>query len=404
MRKIAMALMPVIMFAQYSPALTMAAANVSENYYINASTSIQQFELSTQIAEISSRIAQNAVLPGRFSSINTLSDLNALVELTTKLTSALRAPAEARIAAAILTNVNTLTQQMQNISASAVEMRNIATLAASISQFAAQLAQEATLHNSTLNPNNAVLAANNARYALNSVFTERATNASLPINQRLAIQKVVTETIRNNPKLVIDAIDNYSANNKLSDTQSVVIAKSNEIFSENNQLVLGNPNADVTIVEFNDYNCTFCKQLSSVLQEATQLDNNLRILVKESPSFQANSELAAKAAVAAKRQGLYENFRNTLATYSGPINRPALQQIARNIGLDIPTFESDMQNPAIDRYLAKNVALARSLGFTTTPTIIISRNNGVNNRVLSGTITLSELRNAIENVRGRANI
>lgn len=402
MRKIALALMPVVMFAQYSPALTLASNFNTNRLYANELGSVQPFELSTQIAEISARIAQTAVVPTSFSFTSTLSDISTMSSLAAQLTRIVSSPAETRLVTNLTGNINMLTNQMHSMSAENYDLRRIATISTNIAQFAAQVAQSATLQNSTLNPSRAILAATNARNAINRGFYDRTTNLTLPTNQRLAVQKVVAETIRNNPQLIVDTIARYSMNNSVANAQALVRAKSNEIFAENNQLVLGNPNADVTIVEFNDYNCTYCKQMSYVLNQATQADSNLKILVKEAPVFQANSELAAKAAVAAKRQGMYENFRNTLANFTGPINNASIMQIARTIGLDLNTFQADLQNPAIDHYLAKNVELARTLGFTITPTIIISKNNGQFSRVITGALSLPELRTAIAAVRSGA--
>lgn len=402
MRKIALALMPVVMFAQYSPALTLVSKFNTNRLYANELGSVQPFELATQIAEISARIAQTAVVPTSFSFTSTQSDISTMSSLAAQLTSIVSSPAETRLATNLTSNINMLMNQMHSMSAENYDLRRIATISTNIAQFAAQVAQSATLQNSTLNPSRAILAATNARNAINSGFYDRTTNLTLPTNQRLAVQKVVAETIRNNPQLIVDTIARYSMNNSVANAQALVRAKSNEIFAENNQLVLGNPNADVTIVEFNDYNCTYCKQMSYVLNQATQADSNLKILVKEAPVFQANSELAAKAAVAAKRQGMYENFRNTLANFTGPINNASIMQIARTIGLDLNTFQADLQNPAIDHYLAKNVELARTLGFTITPTIIISKNNGQFSRVITGALSLPELRTAIAAVRSGA--
>ena len=238
---------------------------------------------------------------------------------------------------------------------------------------------------------------NKAAYnAPNATESEYAPLTNQQINE---VQRLVNTTISSNPSLIVNTIASYQNTPSNEHAQALIKARSAEIFADNNQLVLGNPNGDITIVEFNDYNCSYCKQMTSTLNQATQADPNLRVLVKESPVLSPESTVAAKAAIAAMRQGQYANFRQLLTRTNAPTTPEFVAQTAQALGLNPIAFNADISNPSVDRYLAKNIALAKDLGLEATPSIIVSKNNGQYSRVITGAICLSQLQSAIADVR-----
>jgi protein-disulfide isomerase len=249
--------------------------------------------------------------------------------------------------------------------------------------------------------NQAQIASTIAARTLPTTYTQTTLSPSLSRE----VRQLVNATIRTNPSIIVDTISSYnSGSTSTNQAQALVRARSSEIFAENNQLVLGNPNGDVTIVEFNDYNCTYCKQMTATINRATQLDPNLRVLVKEAPVATPSSALAAKAAVAAKRQGQYASFRQYMTSANAPATPSLIAQTAQTLGLNQTAFNADLSNPAIDRYLARNIELARSLGFQATPTIIVSTNNGQHSQTVSGTVSLNQLQSLVAAVRNTRTI
>jgi protein-disulfide isomerase len=249
--------------------------------------------------------------------------------------------------------------------------------------------------------NQAQIASTIAARTLPTTYTQTTLSPSLSRE----VRQLVNATIRTNPSIIVDTISSYnSGSTSTNQAQALVRARSSEIFAENNQLVLGNPNGDVTIVEFNDYNCTYCKQMTATINRATQLDPNLRVLVKEAPVATPSSALAAKAAIAAKRQGQYASFRQYMTSANAPATPSLIAQTAQTLGLNQTAFNADLSNPAIDRYLARNIELARSLGFQATPTIIVSTNNGQHSQTISGTVSLNQLQSLVAAVRNTRTI
>jgi len=249
--------------------------------------------------------------------------------------------------------------------------------------------------------NQAQIASTIAARTLPTTYTQTTLSPSLSRE----VRQLVNATIRTNPSIIVDTISSYnSGSTSTNQAQALVRARSSEIFAENNQLVLGNPNGDVTIVEFNDYNCTYCKQMTATINRATQLDPNLRVLVKEAPVATPSSALAAKAAIAAKRQGQYASFRQYMTSANAPATPSLIAQTAQTLGLNQTAFNADLSNPAIDRYLARNIELARSLGFQATPTIIVSTNNGQYSQTISGTVSLNQLQSLVAAVRNTRTI
>ena len=413
MRKLSLlAILPMAMLAQTSNLVANNAIVVHYgNYASNTETFVQATELATEIAQTAAQFAFRTI--NNTLDFKTLSREANLLKQLTKQLSALNKKSSPDLVLNLLTYSNKLIEETKKISNNSFDANVAANTAVMIAQNAAQIAQNIAYATPNQTLQTMALSANDsARFALNAFNSSAMISANSfnnsnrlamnNFNRTDAIQEIVVNTIRSNPQLIVDTIASYSVNINLEKAAKLVKTNSKSIFSENNQLVFGNPKADITIVEFNDYNCTYCKQMTSILSEATKLDSNLRVIVKEVPIAMSSSNLAAKAAVAAKRQGQYENFRR-LITATNTLTTPEfIQNIANTLGLDKAAFKADMNNPAIDQYLAKNIALAKRLGLDVTPAIIVSKNNGQYNQVLTGMVTIDQLRSVVANVRNKA--
>jgi protein-disulfide isomerase len=135
--------------------------------------------------------------------------------------------------------------------------------------------------------------------------------------------------------------------------------------------VLGNPNGNVTIIEFFDYDCSICKAIEPKLEDLLKTDKNVRLVVKEFPILTPQSLTATKVAFAADKQGKYAAFHQALMSYHGELTDQAIFETAKRVGLDQTRMRKDMQARYINDEIYANLNLARSLRMNTTPGLII---------------------------------
>jgi protein-disulfide isomerase len=171
-------------------------------------------------------------------------------------------------------------------------------------------------------------------------------------------------------------------------------ANADAIFRSPHDYVAGNPKGDVTMVEFFDYNCGWCKKGLPEVVNLIEQDKNLRVVLKEFPIFGVDSEYAAMAAIAAKKQGKYWDLHNALLAHEGKVTKEAVDEIAAAKGIDMARLKKDMDDPEVAKVITGNQALAQSLAINGTPAFIIDTH------VTPGYLPAAELMTAIEAVRG----
>lgn len=135
--------------------------------------------------------------------------------------------------------------------------------------------------------------------------------------------------------------------------------------------VLGNPRGDVTIIEFFDYACPYCKAAEPRLEAFLKADKNARLVVEEFPILTPQSAIASRAALAAARQGKYAPFHQALMMYRGGLDEDAIFGVARDVGLNLARLRRDMDDPKLAAAIALNLKLAQVIGAHGTPTFII---------------------------------
>ena len=138
----------------------------------------------------------------------------------------------------------------------------------------------------------------------------------------------------------------------------------------------------MTIVEFFDYRCPYCKQVLPALQTLLKEDHKLRFVYKEMPVLGPASVTAAHAALAAQRQGKYEAFHTAMMATKGQITDETVYKVAGSVGLDVDRLKQDMSAPEIEQALKANLALADALNIRGTPGFIIG------NHIVPGAIDL----------------
>ena len=183
--------------------------------------------------------------------------------------------------------------------------------------------------------------------------------------------------ILENPEVIIEAMELFDAKQREAKRVEAVAAlttRADEILRDPTSPVDGNPAGDVTMVEFFDYNCHYCRRVLSTVAEAQAADPQLRIVYKEFPVLGPNSVFAAKAALAARRQGKYVVFHKALMRLQGPADEPRVLNAAKNVGLDLDRLKTDIQDPETQKAIDRNTALGLALGINGTPTFIIGNN------------------------------
>jgi protein-disulfide isomerase len=199
-----------------------------------------------------------------------------------------------------------------------------------------------------------------------------------------------------NPEIIGEALQNLEVRQQAaeqSEVKEVVKRRSDEIFRDPASPAGGNPEGDVNLVEFFDYNCPYCRQVVPDMIKAEANDPKLRLVYKEFPILGPNSRFAAKAALAAHRQGKYVAFHQALMQAKGIVDEARVLSTAAAVGLDAERLKADMEDPAIQAAIDRNLALARALRIDGTPGFVIGE------QIVRGAVDLDTMERFIREAR-----
>lgn len=166
-----------------------------------------------------------------------------------------------------------------------------------------------------------------------------------------------------------------------------------EIFDDGFSYVGGNPEGSITVVEFQDYRCGFCKRAHGEVQQLVESDGDIRLVVKEFPILGPDSTQTSRFAIATMiSQGpdAYKRVSDALMTYGGPINDAALNRLAKSANVDFDEISATLDDPEVTRRIDATMALGRELRISGTPTFIIG------NKFVRGYLPLSEMQNVVD--------
>jgi protein-disulfide isomerase len=161
-------------------------------------------------------------------------------------------------------------------------------------------------------------------------------------------------------------------------SDEAVAQKATALLSDPSSPVIGNPHANVAVVEFFDYACPYCKAAEPRLEAMLRSDQGTKLVLKEFPILTPESMIATKAALASVKQGKYTQFHQTLMAYKGPLQDSVIFDTAKDVGLDVGRLRKDMTAPEITDEIIANFNLARSLRIFQTPGFIVG------NHILTG--------------------
>ena len=219
---------------------------------------------------------------------------------------------------------------------------------------------------------------------------------ALPVEAVDAIRRIVRDYLLEHPEVLIEAQQALQAKRAAAEAGQARLAihdHRDALFSDPEAPVAGNPDGAITLVEFFDYRCGYCKRVKPTLEALIAENDDLRLVYKEFPILGPESTLAARAALAARAQGGYGPLHAALMEADGALDRSHILEIARSVGLDDERLAQDMDGPAIDALIESNAALARELGIRGTPGFVIG------DRVIGGALPLAEFRTAIADAR-----
>ena len=188
------------------------------------------------------------------------------------------------------------------------------------------------------------------------------------------IEQIVRDYLLAHPEILIQSLNEFQQRQKVAENQrqqQAVGASRAALTQDPDTPVMGNPEGDVTIVEFFDYKCPYCKRAAGTLKEVVASDGNIRLVMKEFPILGPQSIKAARAALAVARQGKYEEFHWALMTEPGDMSDPHIRQVARTVGVDVDRMMADMDSPEIQAMIARNHDLAQALQINGTPAFVI---------------------------------
>jgi protein-disulfide isomerase len=160
-----------------------------------------------------------------------------------------------------------------------------------------------------------------------------------------------------------------------------------------NAPVLGNLEGDITVVEFFDYNCPYCKRAMPEVDALLAEDGNIRLVMREWPILSEGSAFAARAALASRKQGKYAELHNALMGMRGKVEADTVLRVAGEIGLDLDRLKADMQAPEIDEHIATSMRLAEALGFNGTPSFVVG------DQLVPGFVEKAQLSEIVASVR-----
>lgn len=212
------------------------------------------------------------------------------------------------------------------------------------------------------------------------------------------VEAIVKKVIDENPDLIIESVQKYQLKKQeeqVSHASENIVKLKSQIEDDPNSPVAGNLHGDVTMVEFFDYHCGYCKQFLPTVTEVLKDDHNLKVVFKEFPILAPDSALAAKASLAVyhANKAKYVAYHTALMHMSGVFTMENLTDKAVEVGISKSAFEKAMKNPDLDKEIDANRVLAGAIGVRGTPGIIVGT------ELIPGVIPMDELKAKIADAR-----
>ena len=224
-------------------------------------------------------------------------------------------------------------------------------------------------------------------------------NAEFSAAQKGEVEKIIKDYLLSHPDVLRDALAEMERRQKLDEVvarEKAVTDQSAIILNSEYQVVLGNPNGKITLVEFFDYNCGYCKRAMDDMAKMMKADPDLRIVLKDFPVLGPGSVEAAQVASAVRNQFKGEKFwdyHQKLLGTRGQIGKAQAMNVARDLGADMGRLEKDLSAPAIKAGIDEVMRVADSLNLTGTPSYVLGTD------VIVGAVGYQELQGKLDNMK-----
>ncbi|TAJ37373.1 MAG: DsbA family protein [Reyranella sp.] len=213
-----------------------------------------------------------------------------------------------------------------------------------------------------------------------------------------ALGKRIREYLIANPEVLVEAmqeLERKQDNQRDAVAQKAIRQHKAELLADPDSPSSGNANADVVIVDFNDYQCPYCKRAHQAVKQVVAADGKVKVIYKDLPILGEPSRIAALAALAAVKQGKHLAFHDALMETSAKLDRARILEIAASVGLDVALLEKDMDDPKFKQLIDRNMALAGALGVRGTPAFVIG------DQFVPGAVDAAALKQLIADARKR---
>ncbi|WP_262691768.1 DsbA family protein [Kordiimonas aestuarii] len=216
--------------------------------------------------------------------------------------------------------------------------------------------------------------------------------------ERKKIESVVQDYLMEHPEVIMQAVGELQRRQTLAQMLPAIEMYRSYLEEDAGAAVLGNPNGDVTIVEFFDYRCGYCRRHFPDVMKLVEGDGNIRLLPKQfpildSPDAKPLSLLTAKAALAAQKQGKFAAFHKAMMTSGAQVTEESIYQVASSVGLDVAMLKADMADKLIEKRIKNTLAIGQDIGFSGTPGYIIGKD------VVLGAEGYGRLKQAVDRAR-----
>ncbi|MFN3867812.1 MAG: DsbA family protein [Hyphomicrobiaceae bacterium] len=202
----------------------------------------------------------------------------------------------------------------------------------------------------------------------------QAAASSFSPAQKSEIEKIIKDYLIANPEVFLEiqqALEDKMEQAQAAKMKDALAKHAETLFRDPDAPVAGDPKGDVTVVEFFDYNCGYCKRGFSDLAQLIKDDPKVRVVFRELPILSKGSEEAAQVALAARMQGKYWEFHSAMIVHKGQADMATALKIAEKAGLDMNRLKADLKSPKVQAEIDKVRELAQTLGINGTPHFIV---------------------------------
>ncbi|WP_188671074.1 DsbA family protein [Neptunicoccus cionae] len=218
--------------------------------------------------------------------------------------------------------------------------------------------------------------------------------------ERASFREEVRAYLLDNPEVLLEAMQVLRDRDQQAESQAdaqILSQNAEEIFNDGISYVGGNPDGDITIVEFLDYRCGYCRKAHSDMAKLLETDGNIRWVVKELPILGEDSDASSRLAIATLRHygdEAYQTLHDVLMTFQGPVNEQTMPMLASEAGIDFEPLKPLLDSAEVSDHIARVRELSHKLKVSGTPSFVIE------DTILRGYLPLRDMQNIVAEVRG----